>query len=109
WTRLVTRRLRSHSTTQLDYGAVVGLAALREAIAGHVQRSRGPPCTTEQVIGIAAAQHGLSLIAGLLIDPGDVAWMEEPGYPGARAALIAAGARVRAIPVDENGPRGDAA
>jgi GntR family transcriptional regulator/MocR family aminotransferase len=103
WTRLVTRRLRSHSLTQLDYGAVVGLAALREAIANHMQRARGTSCAPEQVVVVAGAQHGLSLIAGLLIDPGDVAWMEEPGYPGARAALIAAGARVRAIPVDGNG------
>jgi GntR family transcriptional regulator/MocR family aminotransferase len=52
---------------------------------------------------VSGAQHGLSLIASLLIDPGDVAWMEEPGYSGARAALIAAGARVRPVPVDAQG------
>src|SRR5262245_60282793 len=41
WTRLVTRRLRSHTLTQLDYGAGVGLPALREAIASHMRRARG--------------------------------------------------------------------
>jgi len=103
WTRLVMRRLRSHSVTQLDYGAVMGLAALREAIASHMQRARGTTCAPEQVVVVGGAQHGLSLIAGLLIDQGDVAWMEDPGYTGARAALVAAGARIRSIPVDEHG------
>jgi GntR family transcriptional regulator/MocR family aminotransferase len=39
----------------------------------------------------------------LLLDPGDAAWLEEPAYPGARAALVSAGARPVAIPVDDEG------
>ena len=42
-------------------------------------------------------------MARLLLDPGDAAWMEEPGYPGARSALIAAGARIVPVPVDDDG------
>ena len=55
------------------------------------------------MIVVSGAQHGLELICRLLLDPGDVAWMEEPGYPGARGALVAAGARIRPIPVDAQG------
>jgi GntR family transcriptional regulator/MocR family aminotransferase len=39
----------------------------------------------------------------MLLDPGDPVWMEEPGYIGARAALVAAGARIVPVPVDEDG------
>jgi hypothetical protein len=51
----------------------------------------------------AGAQHALDLICRLLLDPGDVAWLEEPGSPGARAALAAAGADIHPVPVDEQG------
>jgi GntR family transcriptional regulator/MocR family aminotransferase len=68
-----------------------------------VSRARGTSCTAEQVIVVAGAQQGLDMIARLLLDPGDVAWMEEPGYPGARAALTAAGACVEFVPVDAQG------
>jgi GntR family transcriptional regulator / MocR family aminotransferase len=37
------------------------------------------------------------------MDPDDQAWMEDPGYPGARAALALAGAAVVNIPVDREG------
>jgi GntR family transcriptional regulator / MocR family aminotransferase len=39
----------------------------------------------------------------VLLDPGDTAWLEEPGYTGARAALIAAGARIASVPVTPEG------
>jgi GntR family transcriptional regulator/MocR family aminotransferase len=103
WTRLATRRLKSLTLAQLDYGPGGGLPALREAIAEHVRRARGTACVADQVIVVSGAQHGLELICRVLLDPGDVAWIEEPGYPGARAALVAAGADIRCIPVDAQG------
>lgn len=103
WNRLVSRHARGLTASQLDYSDAAGLPALREAIAAYVSRARGTSCTADQVIVVAGAQQGLDMIARLLLDLGDVAWMEEPGYPGARAALIAAGARVESIPIDEQG------
>jgi GntR family transcriptional regulator/MocR family aminotransferase len=38
-----------------------------------------------------------------LLDPGEEAWMEEPGYNGSRAALLAAGVKPVAVPVDDAG------
>jgi GntR family transcriptional regulator / MocR family aminotransferase len=103
WTRLVGRRLKSATLTHLDYGEAGGLRALREAVADHVGRARGTSCTADQVVIVAGAQQGLELVARVLLDPGDVAWMEEPGYPGARGALVTAGARIKSIPVDAQG------
>jgi GntR family transcriptional regulator/MocR family aminotransferase len=103
WTRIVTRRLRSATLAQLDYRDPAGELPLRTAIAEHVRRVRGASCTADQVIVVAGAQHGLEVIARALLDAGDGAWFEEPGYPGARAALVGAGARIVPVPVDGNG------
>lgn len=103
WARLASRRWKSVTLAQLDYGDNAGLLALREAIADHVGRARGTSCTADQIVIVSGAQHGLEWICRLLLDPGDTAWMEEPGYPGARGALVAAGARIRPVPVDAHG------
>ncbi|HEU5169414.1 MAG TPA: PLP-dependent aminotransferase family protein [Gemmatimonadales bacterium] len=109
WSRLVRGKLRAISVTHMDYGEVAGLRALREAIADHVQAVRGTRCTADQVIVVAGAQQGLDLTCRLLLDPGDHVWMEEPGYPGARSALLAAGARINPARVDSEGLDVDAA
>jgi GntR family transcriptional regulator/MocR family aminotransferase len=103
WSRLASRRLRSVTSVQLDYGPGPGLLALREAIAAYVCASRGTQCDVDQVHVVAGSQSGLSLMCNLLLDPGDRAWVEDPGYPGARSALTAAGARIMPVPVDDDG------
>ncbi len=103
WSRLWSRRLRSATPSELDYGAAAGLPALREAIADHVRAARGARCEPGHVFIVAGAQSGMDLACRLLLDPGDEAWMEEPGYPGARSALLGAGARIRPVPVDADG------
>jgi GntR family transcriptional regulator / MocR family aminotransferase len=103
WSRLVSRRVRTVTAAQLDYGDPAGLRVLREAIASHVQTARGTRCEADQVLVVAGAQQGFELVCRLLMDPGDRAWMEEPGYPGARSALRAAGARIVPVRVDTEG------
>ena len=103
WLRLASRRLRAVTAAQLDYGEVAGIRPLREAIADHIQVARGTQCRADQILVVAGAQQGLDLICRLLLDPGDPAWMEEPGYPGARSALLGAGARIMPVRVDQDG------
>jgi GntR family transcriptional regulator/MocR family aminotransferase len=45
----------------------------------------------------------MDLAARVLLDPGDAAWIEDPGFPGARAALQGAGAALVPVPVDAEG------
>ena len=103
WARLAQRRVRSLSLSQLDYSDILGYRPLREAIAAHVQLARGAVCTTDQVVIVSGAQRGLDQLCRLLLDPGDVALLEEPGYPAARGALLDAGARIRPARVDDAG------
>ncbi len=103
WSQLWSRRMLSATPSQLDYGEAAGFPALRQAIADHVRAARGTECDPDQVFVVAGAQRAMDLLCQLLLDPGDEAWMEEPGYPGARSALVAAGARIHPVRVDVDG------
>ncbi|MGH7893524.1 MAG: PLP-dependent aminotransferase family protein [Candidatus Binatia bacterium] len=103
WARLLTRRARTPTRGSLTYQYAAGHPALREAIATYLGAARGVVCRPSQVIVVAGAQAGLDLACRLLIDPGDPAWIEEPGYLGARGALLAADARLVPVPVDADG------
>ncbi|HVT57096.1 MAG TPA: PLP-dependent aminotransferase family protein [Thermoanaerobaculia bacterium] len=103
WNRLLARRCRLSGAQLLGYGEPAGFRPLREAVAEYLAAARGVACNPEQVIILTSSQQALDLAARLLLDPGDAAWLEEPGYPGARAALLAAGGRIVPVPVDERG------
>jgi GntR family transcriptional regulator/MocR family aminotransferase len=103
WSKLLARHWRRPADTLLGYGEPQGHAPLRRAVASYLGVARAVRCTPEQVVIVDGAQMAFDLIARVLLDPGDTAWMEEPGYPGARAALIASGARLVYVPVDSEG------
>jgi GntR family transcriptional regulator/MocR family aminotransferase len=55
------------------------------------------------VLIVCGAQQALYLSAHALLDPGESVWMEDPGYPRARAAFLSAGLKVVPVPVDSEG------
>jgi GntR family transcriptional regulator/MocR family aminotransferase len=60
--------------------------------------------TTEtDVVVTNGTQHALDLIGRVLLRPGDVVAVEEPGYPPARRLFASLGARVVGVPVDDEG------
>jgi GntR family transcriptional regulator/MocR family aminotransferase len=63
--------------------------------------------TPDQIVVLSSVQQALDLCLRLLVGPGEQAWMEDPGYPGARQLMLAAGVRVVDIPVDQEGMRID--
>jgi GntR family transcriptional regulator/MocR family aminotransferase len=103
WARLLSRRARHARPDTMGYSLGAGFPPLRKAIAAYVGAARGVLCEPEQVVVVAGAQAALDLAARLLVDPGDRVWIEEPGYLGARGALVAAGAELVPVPVDEEG------
>jgi GntR family transcriptional regulator / MocR family aminotransferase len=103
WTRVLTRRARRSLGDLLGYQDPAGYRPLREAIAAYLGLARGVRCRPDQVLVVSGAQAGIDLAARLLLDPGDPAWVEDPGYYGARGALTAAGARLVPVPVDADG------
>jgi len=103
WGQIAARRWRRAPGALLGYGVPNGYGPLRRAIANYLEVSRGAHCTSEQVIVVGGSQEALYLAAHLLIEPGDTAWIENPGYPGARNALSAAGAQLVGVPLDGEG------
>ena len=103
WARLVAKHARQSLQAVSLYQYVQGYAPLRQAIATHIGMTRGVHCSPEQIILTTGAQGALDLVARVLLDPGDPAWVEDPGYSGARGALLAAGAKLVAVPVDKEG------
>jgi GntR family transcriptional regulator/MocR family aminotransferase len=108
WRRLSSRSLREFARRPSFAFPPAGVERLRAAICGHVAFARAIACDTESVIVLSGAQQAFDIIARTLVTPGSVVAMEDPGYPPARAAFAAAGARIAAVPVDDHGLQVDA-
>ncbi len=105
WARLSARHWRTPRHQVMGYGEPGGQAALRQAIALHLRANRGISCDAQQIFIVAGAQHAFHLVGSMLLNPGDKVWFENPGAIGARNSLIAAGAELVPVPVDEHGLR----
>lgn len=100
WARCLRRSAVRAARRELG---AVNRMRLCEALAYYLATSRGVRATAEQIMILPSAQAALSLIAAVLITPGDEVWVEDPGYPGAAAAFRASGARVTGMKLDEQG------
>lgn len=103
WRRLVTQRLRAGQADLMTYGDPQGLGSLRTEIARHIGVSRDVRASAAQVVVTAGAQQTTDLVGRVLLRPGDVAAVEDPGYPPPRLVLAARGVRVAPVPVDGHG------
>ncbi len=107
WGKLASRRARRGEMALLRDSDPRGYAPLREAVAEHLRFSRGVRADSDHVVIVSGLQQALEITSRIVLDPGDTAWMEDPGYVGANAVLRARGVRVVPVPVDEEGLRVD--
>jgi GntR family transcriptional regulator/MocR family aminotransferase len=108
WRRALAAAARGDGSL-FDYSAdPAGYLPLREAIAAYLGRARGITCSARDVTIVNGSQQAIDLVARVLIEPGDVVALEEPGYLGAQRTFAAHGADLRAIVVDRDGIRVDA-
>ncbi len=103
WTRLVVRHARELPPAMMAYGDPAGLQTLRTAVAEHLRAARAVRCEADQVLVVSGSQAGLRISASAILRPGDAIAVEEPGYPGAHAALASSGARLVPVMVDQEG------
>lgn len=80
-----------------------GATVLREQVASYLGASRGVVCDPSQVFIISGTHQALHLVLLAVSNPGDGAWTENPGYPGARKAFALMRLRTAAVPVDKEG------
>ncbi|MGB8849735.1 MAG: PLP-dependent aminotransferase family protein [Candidatus Acidiferrales bacterium] len=103
WAQITVRRWRSASMQFLLGCNPMGYAPLRDAVANYLSTSRGVKCNPEQIAIVSGVQEALDLTARIFLNPGDRVSMENPGYPGARMAFEAVGAKVSAVRLDDDG------
>ena len=103
WARCTARVLKALPPEWASYPPPQGLHALRSQIAAHLAATRGLAADPGCIVITAGTQQALRAAADLLLDPGDAAWVEDPGYIAGRGALIAAGAQLVPVPSDTDG------
>jgi GntR family transcriptional regulator / MocR family aminotransferase len=103
WSKLVNRYSRNQTRQLMAYGDAMGYWPFREAIAEYLGAVRAVRCDPSQILVTTGSQQGIQLSAQVLLDAKERVWIEEPGYPGARQALMTVGAQLIPVPVDQEG------
>lgn len=86
----------------LQYSTTEGEPVLRAALAARTS-ARGLDTDADDILVTTGSQQALSLLATALLEPGDTVLVESPCYLAALQAFGLAGARLVAVPGDEDG------
>ena len=103
WRRHVSRELDTVAPLVDGHTQYNGHRWLREGIAHHLGIARAVDTDADGVFVTSGAQQAINLLARVLLRPGDIVAIEEPGYTPVRRTLEAYGARVVSMPVDADG------
>lgn len=103
WERLRAQVLAQKGAHLLQYASSRGDPDLRKAIATYLCDYRGARCHPDQIIVTAGTQQAMMISAMALVDRGEIAWIEDPGFYQARRAFGLAGATIVPRPVDHEG------
>ncbi|HEY4270541.1 MAG TPA: PLP-dependent aminotransferase family protein [Candidatus Udaeobacter sp.] len=103
WERLRTQVLAKKGAHLLQYASSRGDPDLRKALATYLCDYRGARCHPDQIIITAGTQQAMMISAMALVNQGEVAWIEDPGFYQARRTFGFAGAIVVPRPVDREG------
>ena len=83
---------------RLGYTEALGLPALRERIARHMNERYGVSVSPARVVVTSGSSAGFVLAFLALLDPGDALGLPSPGYPCYRQILKALGCRATLLP-----------
>jgi GntR family transcriptional regulator/MocR family aminotransferase len=109
WNRLLYAQVRGqYRSERADVHAAEGHAPLREGIARHLRRARGLAADPDDIVIVGGSHQALVLLIQLILNPGEPAVVENPGYEGTVRAVRAAGGMIVPCPVDRNGLETDA-
>ncbi len=103
WERLRGQVLARKGAHLLEYASSRGDPDLRKVIAAYLCDYRGARCHPDQIIITAGTQQAMMISAMALVNRGEVAWIEDPGFYQARRTFGFAGAIVVPRPVDDEG------
>jgi 2-aminoadipate transaminase len=95
--------LAGSGTNALQYSPTEGLPSVRRAMADMVEESQGGRPDPDHLLVTSGGIEAMQLLSRVLIDPGDLVFVEAPTYLGAVMAFAGFEAEVRGIDMDEDG------
>jgi len=103
WERLRAQVLAKKGVNLLRYASNRGDADLRKAIAAYLCDFRAARCHPDQIVIVAGMQQAMLVSALAMLNPGQVAWIEDPCYQQTRRVLALAGIKIIPKPLDNEG------
>lgn len=97
-----SRRAFRDSTACLQYGYTDGSPRLKAQIIA-LMASRGIAAEPDDIVVTTGSQQAFDLLLRVLIDPGDLVYVESPTYPTNIQAVRVHGARIQDVPTDGQG------
>lgn len=98
-----SEKLVSDGTSLLQYGTTEGFEPLRTFLAKWTAPRMGREVELDEILLTTGSQQVLDLFAWAMIDPGDIAIVEDPSYMAALTAFYNHGADFASVPVDGEG------
>jgi GntR family transcriptional regulator / MocR family aminotransferase len=103
WRAMVSDQLRQAAVGAGMYAEPAGDPRLRAAVARHIAVSRSVRCSPGDVLITSGIQQAIDLICRILVEPGDVVAVEDPGYGLPRMLFRSLGLSIVGVPVDGDG------
>jgi GntR family transcriptional regulator / MocR family aminotransferase len=103
WERLRAQVLAKKGVNLLRYASNRGDVDLRKAIAAYLCDFRAARCHPDQIVIVAGMQQAMLITAMAVLNPGEVAWVEDPCYQQTRRVLTLAGIKIVPKPLDNQG------
>jgi GntR family transcriptional regulator / MocR family aminotransferase len=103
WERLRGQVLAKKGAHLLRYASSRGEIELRKAIAAYLCDFRGANCQPDQIVVVGGMQQAMLTCALALINEGEVAWIEDPGFHQTRNVFAFVGAKIVPRPIDREG------
>ncbi|WP_081437215.1 PLP-dependent aminotransferase family protein [Brevibacillus brevis] len=104
WNRFMYAEVRNFLAKQHEEANVAqGHLPLREAIAVHLRRTRGIPAKADRIVVCNGSMQVITLLAQLLVNPGDPVIVEEPSFTGIKKAIASTGGVPSPVQVDKFG------
>jgi 2-aminoadipate transaminase len=95
--------LRREGEFALQYGGPQGFDGLRAWLADDVNRREGLRLGPENFVLTTGSSGALENLCEALLDPGDVAIIERPTYPGSTRLIMSCLAQIEGVRVDDDG------
>src|SRR5262245_53563418 len=103
WERVRGEVLARKGAYLLRYASHRGDADLRKAIAAYLCDFRAARCHPDQIVIVNGMQQAILVSALALLNPGQSAWIEDPGYHQARRAFALVGVKIVPKRLDPEG------